>query len=353
MRRSRRSACWCRARCARSTRSKDGSKIEGRATYAKFRRYQVKVGGDGEVKRLACAALPWRFLPCCCCCLPALPAAAPRSRRSTPCSSRAGAYVLEFQQNLAGVVSEEQYVQDVRARWAKRWAAATQGPAAPRAEVGSAAGQAGRRRPVDPVPRRVRGGRPADPRSQRAAHAALPRAVVLVGGRRSSGSSTRARATTSATSSARSTCRCWRWSILDPANQRRFRFKRIDAPRAAARRRGQRGRRLWVIEYKEVEKQTMIRTDNGRDLPARGRFWIEPDDRARVGERADRRGSDDQGHGGRRVPAGAGDRPARADRDARALRAPPQRLAHRRRRDLRPVPAVSGEGRRKARPIKK
>src|SRR4029078_3444043 len=32
---------------------------------------------------------------------------------------------------------------------------------------------------------------------------------------------------------------------------------------------------LWVIEYQEVEKQTMIRTTNGRDLSARGRFWLE------------------------------------------------------------------------------
>ena len=32
---------------------------------------------------------------------------------------------------------------------------------------------------------------------------------------------------------------------------------------------------LWVIEYQEVQKQTMIRTTNGRDLSARGRFWID------------------------------------------------------------------------------
>lgn len=32
----------------------------------------------------------------------------------------------------------------------------------------------------------------------------------------------------------------------------------------------------WTVHYEEVQKLTMIRTTNGRDLPARGRFWIEP-----------------------------------------------------------------------------
>jgi hypothetical protein len=33
---------------------------------------------------------------------------------------------------------------------------------------------------------------------------------------------------------------------------------------------------VWVIEYQEKESHTMIRTDGGRDLPSKGRFWIEP-----------------------------------------------------------------------------
>ena len=66
--------------------------------------------------------------------------------------------------------------------------------------------------------------------------------------------------------------------ILDPANQERFAFKRSD--RRDPQLGGATGRTtpsLWVLDYKEVEKQTIIRTTNGRDLPARGRFWIEPD----------------------------------------------------------------------------
>ena len=33
-----------------------------------------------------------------------------------------------------------------------------------------------------------------------------------------------------------------------------------------------------MIDYQEVQKHTMIRTTNGRDLSARGRFWIDPAD---------------------------------------------------------------------------
>jgi hypothetical protein len=33
---------------------------------------------------------------------------------------------------------------------------------------------------------------------------------------------------------------------------------------------------LWVIEFEEKEKPTLIRTPGGIDLPSRGRFWIDP-----------------------------------------------------------------------------
>jgi hypothetical protein len=33
---------------------------------------------------------------------------------------------------------------------------------------------------------------------------------------------------------------------------------------------------VWVIEYREAEARTMIRTNGQSDLPSRGRFWIEP-----------------------------------------------------------------------------
>ena len=33
---------------------------------------------------------------------------------------------------------------------------------------------------------------------------------------------------------------------------------------------------VWVVEYQEVQRPTLIRTTTGQNLPARGRFWIEP-----------------------------------------------------------------------------
>jgi hypothetical protein len=34
---------------------------------------------------------------------------------------------------------------------------------------------------------------------------------------------------------------------------------------------------VWVVEYREHQRGTLIRTTDGRDLPARGRLWIEAD----------------------------------------------------------------------------
>jgi hypothetical protein len=34
---------------------------------------------------------------------------------------------------------------------------------------------------------------------------------------------------------------------------------------------------VWTIEYEEKQPGTIIRTTDYRDLPSRGRFWIEPD----------------------------------------------------------------------------
>lgn len=34
---------------------------------------------------------------------------------------------------------------------------------------------------------------------------------------------------------------------------------------------------MLVIEFREIDKPTVIKTDRGRDFPARGRFWVDPD----------------------------------------------------------------------------
>jgi len=72
--------------------------------------------------------------------------------------------------------------------------------------------------------------------------------------------------------------------FLLPENQARFSFKRtadratstIDlAPDADGVFRV--SAEVWAVEYDEVRKPTIIRTRGNRDLPAHGRFWIEPD----------------------------------------------------------------------------
>ena len=191
--------------------------------------------------------------------------------------ARAGAYVVEFQRTLSGVVAEEQYVQDVRHRF----------------------GTSGRVNPLLPVHRELKSdlllvkpaggdrwmefrdvfevdGKPVRDRDER-----LMRLFV-------------APSPSSASQTERITNESSRYNIgnmqrtvntpvlaltiLHPAVQGRFTFKRTDRTdpslgRATARTPDS----VWVLEYKEVEKQTLIRTTNGRDMPARGRFWIEPD----------------------------------------------------------------------------
>ena len=57
--------------------------------------------------------------------------------------------------------------------------------------------------------------------------------------------------------------------FLHPANRQRFTFERErteDADREAQ----------WVVRYEERQTPTLVRTSQGKSVPARGRFWIEP-----------------------------------------------------------------------------
>jgi len=70
--------------------------------------------------------------------------------------------------------------------------------------------------------------------------------------------------------------------FLEPQNQSRFKFKRSGDRRApgtvpAPDARFRVSTEVWVVEYEETAPATIIRTNGQRDLPARGRFWIEPD----------------------------------------------------------------------------
>ena len=67
--------------------------------------------------------------------------------------------------------------------------------------------------------------------------------------------------------------------ILDPVNQSRFRFKRLEGGGTPATRSAVSTiASPWVIEFREVEKKTIIRGDRSRDMPAHGRFWIDSGD---------------------------------------------------------------------------
>jgi hypothetical protein len=71
--------------------------------------------------------------------------------------------------------------------------------------------------------------------------------------------------------------------FLEPPNHFRSRFKlatdrRPGAPSAESASSGafRVSTEVWVIEYDEKVSGTMIKTNNHRDLPSHGRFWIEP-----------------------------------------------------------------------------
>jgi hypothetical protein len=73
--------------------------------------------------------------------------------------------------------------------------------------------------------------------------------------------------------------------FLEAKNQGRFKFKRtsnaqpaemtVESPAPPGRFRLT--TEVWAVEYSERMANTIIRTNGLRDLPSRGRFWIEPD----------------------------------------------------------------------------
>lgn len=71
--------------------------------------------------------------------------------------------------------------------------------------------------------------------------------------------------------------------FLEPPNHFRFGWKlaadrRPGAPSAESASSGafRVSTEVWVLEFDEKVSGTMIKTDNHRDLPSHGRFWIEP-----------------------------------------------------------------------------
>jgi hypothetical protein len=77
--------------------------------------------------------------------------------------------------------------------------------------------------------------------------------------------------------------------FLDPAQQSRFKFRHATAsppalvtgssrtPASAPLASFTVSADAWVVEFEETSQGTVIKTPNGKDLPSRGRFWIEAD----------------------------------------------------------------------------
>ena len=72
--------------------------------------------------------------------------------------------------------------------------------------------------------------------------------------------------------------------FLETAHQHRFTFTRADArtPSSANQTTNDTGAfrvstEVWVIRYEERVRPTIVHTTEGKDVPSRGRFWVEPE----------------------------------------------------------------------------
>jgi hypothetical protein len=188
---------------------------------------------------------------------------------------RAGLYVIELQRQLSGIVAEEDYVQDVRPSISGTF---SQASARAHRELKSdlllvrpiGADRWMQFRDVFDVD-----GLPVRDRSER-----LMKLFVAPS------SSTATQAEQIAQESSRYNIGnllrtvnvpVLALAILEPMHQPRFVFKRIEKRAEAPVRSAATLTPVWVIGYREVQPQTIIRTTNFRDMPSRGRFWIEPE----------------------------------------------------------------------------
>jgi len=188
---------------------------------------------------------------------------------------RAGAYVTEFQRQLSGVVTEESYVQDITEP----------------ATFGSRSGRSAVTRRVlksDLLLVKPEGadrwiqfrdvfevdGKPVRDRSERlmklfvnpsASTAAQVAQIVDESVRYNIGNIVRT-----------FNVPVFALLILEPKRQENFRFTRVDPGPPLLERGFGIPANTWVVRYQESDRDTMIRTTNDRELPAHGRFWIEP-----------------------------------------------------------------------------
>ena len=196
--------------------------------------------------------------------------------------ARAAAYVASFSRQLSGIVSEEFYIQEVRHTYPA--ASATR---LNRRELRSdflLVLPAGADRYVEFRDVFEVDGNPVRDRSERLtrlflnpdANADQMRAIIDESARLNIGADIPRNINTPMLP----------LHFLLPVQQPRFKFRRsdrkspnltgYDAPRGGTAR-FRASTEVWVVEFEETRRGTIIRTHEGRDFPATGRFWIEPD----------------------------------------------------------------------------
>jgi hypothetical protein len=195
--------------------------------------------------------------------------------------ARAAAYVAEFHRQLSGIVAEEGYVQDWKAVWSGGRRGATElvhrelkSDLLLLKPAGAAAWMAFRDVfEVDGAPVRDRKERLGELFLNRSwSTDAQIRKILDESARYNIGDIHRNVNTP-----------VYPLLFLEAVNHFRFKFKRTTdrtprtepvngAPAGAFRV----STEVWVIAYEEKQSGTMIKTDGHKDLPARGRFWIEP-----------------------------------------------------------------------------
>ena len=112
---------------------------------------------------------------------------------------------------------------------------------------------------------------------------------------------------------------------LQASQQQRFSFKRTNDRRPRLPRDAQSTPResgvpdIWTVEYVETQRPTIIRTTNKRDMPSKGRFWIDPSTGQVLMSELIARGPNPPCDDRRKLPVGAASRFACADRDARTV----------------------------------
>ena len=194
---------------------------------------------------------------------------------------RAGIYVTELRRQLSSIVSEESYVQEVRPLIERP---ARTGPSTIRRELRSdflLVWPAGADRYVEFRDVFEVDGKPVRDRQQRLTALLLDRSPSAGPGiQRIIDESARYNIGTIERNVNTPTLPLL---FLEPDNQPRFRFKRVSDHAPAITRTPRESSanftiatEVWVVEYEEVQRKTLIRTSTGRDIPARGRFWIEP-----------------------------------------------------------------------------